>query len=125
MSCNCSGGTCSSNENAKTVTYEVQQEDVYIAEELERAYYEYNGLLQLLTQFTSTSPYKPDDERYNAILNEYLNRFITYNLLFEQILKMAVEDLNINRIHIINTSFSFIEKTLYVELKEDDKLCQE
>lgn len=119
MSCNCKNGSCSTDIDSKTLTYEVMEDDYELSDELERCYYEYNGLLQLVTQFTSTSPFKPDEERYNAVLNEYIERFIRYNLLFDEIVQMAVEDLNIDRLNVLDVSFSFIERTMYFKLKEE------
>lgn len=119
MACNCKNGTCSTEQKTKMITYEIKEENFHIAEQLERYYYEFSGLSQLLTQFTSTSPFKPDETRYNAILNEYMERFIQYNLLLDEIVQMAVEDLNISRLNIVNSTFSFLEKTLLLEIREE------
>lgn len=112
----CKDGSCTNTLTSKTVTYEVEEE---ISREMERCYYEFNGLLQLLTQFTSTSPFKPDETRYNAILNEYMNRFIRYNLLFEEMTARAATDLEIDKRDIVDRSFNFYEKILYLNLKEE------
>lgn len=52
---------------------------------LERTWYEYEGLKTLLLQFTSDSPFKPDTERFDAILTKYLEAFMEYNMTFNLI----------------------------------------
>lgn len=47
---------------------------------LERAWTEYNALLALATQFTSDSPFKPDMERFDKVLNEFVKAFINYQI---------------------------------------------
>lgn len=115
MSCS-NGSCCSTDITKKTITFEVGDA---IANEIERCYYEFNGLLQVLTQFTSTSPYKPDETRYSALLSEYMTRYIQYNLLFEEITQEALRSLNISSTEVLDRTINFYEKTLYLNLKEE------
>lgn len=62
--------------------------DSEILNMLEKIYFEYQGLLTLLTQFSSTSPFKPDDKRFDSLLENYLLTFVEYNILFNKILYM-------------------------------------
>lgn len=56
--------------------------------EIERAYYEYEGLKTLVLQFTSDSPFKPDQERLNTLTKQYLESYIEYNIIFNQIVSL-------------------------------------
>lgn len=52
---------------------------------IESAYYEYNGLLILLSQFGSTTPFKPDMERYEYLVKTYLEAYMTYSMTYNAI----------------------------------------
>lgn len=78
MSCNCN--TCNTDENSI-----IAKVDPELLVQVEKEYFEFNGYLQLLTQFTSTSPFKPDRERYDEILTEYLESYIKYNLILNEL----------------------------------------
>ena len=65
---------------------------------IQKNWFEYNGLKEIVVQFTSTSPWKPDKERYEKIINEYLESYIKYNLLFQEAIKMSdIEDIYYNK----------------------------
>lgn len=63
--------------------------------EIERTFYEYEGLKTLVLQFTSDSPFKPDQERLNILTKQYLESYIEYNLIFNEVarLHLTPEDL--------------------------------
>ena len=56
------------------------QKIVYVPNEqmldLERSFYEYEGLKTLVTQFASDTPFKPDMERFNLLIEEYLKSYM-------------------------------------------------
>lgn len=54
---------------------------------LERSFYEYEGLKSLVTQFASDSPFKPDKERFNSLVEEYIRAYMEYNLIFNDIVR--------------------------------------
>lgn len=68
-----------------------RQKVVYIPNsdmlDLERSFYEYEGLKSLVTQFTSDSPFKPDDARFNGLVEEYIRAYMEYNLIFNSIVR--------------------------------------
>lgn len=55
--------------------------------EIERTYYEYEGLKTLISQFTSDSPFKPDQDRLDILTKQFLESYIEYNLIFNQIVR--------------------------------------
>ena len=55
--------------------------------DLERSFYEYEGLKSLVTQFASDSPFKPDNERFNTLVEEYIRSYMEYNLIFNDIVR--------------------------------------
>jgi hypothetical protein len=71
------------------------QKIVYIPNEqmldLERSFYEYEGLKTLVTQFASDTPFKPDMERFNILIEEYLKSYMEYNITFNQIVRTFLE----------------------------------
>jgi hypothetical protein len=71
------------------------QKIVYIPNEemldLERSFYEYEGLKTLVTQFASDTPFKPDMERFNLLIEEYLRSYMEYNITFNQIVRTFLE----------------------------------
>ena len=68
-----------------------RQKIVYIPNsdmlDLERSFYEYEGLKSLVTQFASDSPFKPDDARFNSLVEEYIRAYMEYNLIFNSIVR--------------------------------------
>lgn len=54
---------------------------------LERSFYEYEGLKSLVTQFASDSPFKPDNERFNSLVEEYIRAYMEYNLIFNDVVR--------------------------------------
>lgn len=52
---------------------------------IERLWYEVEGLKNLLTQFTSDSPFKPDENRYDKLLNYYIEKFCEYSICWNYI----------------------------------------
>lgn len=68
-----------------------KQKIVYIPNnemlDLERSFYEYEGLKSLVTQFASDSPFKPDDARFNSLVEEYIRSYMEYNLIFNDIVR--------------------------------------
>ena len=54
--------------------------------EIERTWYEYNAMLTLVSQFGSDSGFKPDKERYELLLNKYIDTFMEYNIIFNSII---------------------------------------
>ena len=52
--------------------------------EIERTFYEYEGLKTLVLQFTSDSPFTPDQQRLDLLIKKYLESYIEYNLIFNQ-----------------------------------------
>jgi hypothetical protein len=71
------------------------QKIVYVPNEqmldLERSFYEYEGLKTLVTQFASDTPFKPDIERFNLLIEEYLKSYMEYNITFNQIVRIFLE----------------------------------
>lgn len=69
---------------------------VYIPNELmlrlERLFFEYDGLRILVTQFGSESEYKPDESRFKILLDKYLESYLAYNYLLNDIAKKYVSE---------------------------------
>lgn len=53
--------------------------------ELERVYFEYNGLLTLVSQYGSDTPFKPDFDRFEFLLDKYMEAYTIYNITFTEI----------------------------------------
>lgn len=72
-----------------------KQKIVYIPNDdmlnLERSFYEYEGLKSLVTQFASDSPFKPDKERFNSLVEEYIKSYMEYNLIFNDVVRTFLE----------------------------------
>lgn len=72
------------------------QEIVYVENgymiELERLNYEYQGYRSLVTQFTSETPFKPDQERYDQLLEKYIISYMEYNVIFNHIIHKFVPE---------------------------------
>lgn len=72
------------------------QEIVYVENtymiDLERANYEYQGYRSLLTQFMSDTPFKPDEEKFNQILEEYIKSYMEYNIIFNHLIYLFVPE---------------------------------
>lgn len=83
--------------------YSVGSEDML---ELERLFYEYEGLRILVTQFTSDSEFKPDHDRFIEVLRYYLEAYMEYNMLYMNLLHKYVGD-----------------NSTYVLYKADFELC--
>ena len=116
MSCSCNNLECSVDNTTELI--KVQVNDKNALDLLEREFYEFNGLLNLLKQFTSDSPYKPDNERYEKVLVEYLEKFTTYNLVYQHIIDEALNDLtHIERIDVVNTQLQFVSGIITLEVK--------
>lgn len=79
--------------------------------DLERTWYEYQGLLTLISQFTSDSPFKPDPEKYNEVLEKYLISYIQYQLTWDHIVNNYVPEKYIHR----NLTGSFELSGFFVE----------
>ena len=61
---------------------------------IQKNWFELNGLKELAVQFTSDSPWKPDKERYDQLINEYLEAYVKYNLLFQEAIRVSnIEDI--------------------------------
>ena len=70
---------------------------------LERAWYEYNGLLTLIAQYGSESIFKPDIDRFNVILNKYLESYVEYNKILSKLISKYVDAKDFS--HNVNVSF--------------------
>ena len=72
-----------------------KQKIVYIPTEymldLERVFYEYEGFRTLVTQFASDSPFKPDKERFDSLINDYMVSYIEYNIIFNEVVRLFLE----------------------------------
>jgi hypothetical protein len=56
-------------------------------DELERAWYELNGLQVLARQFCSTSSFKPDKERHQEVIRQFVQANAYYQMLWQDILQ--------------------------------------
>lgn len=111
MSCNAC--TC---ENNKILKLEVDTKNIEL---IEKEHFEYNSYLELLTQFTSTSPYKPDMERYNELLEAYILSYTTYNVLILELADILLKANNIildEKEIIKEIKVDFINELLLIEL---------
>lgn len=70
-------------EETKTITYLMDIDDTMV---VQKVLYERDGLLALVTQFSSDSPFKPDTERFTEILEEYIKITVKYNLTFQTLM---------------------------------------
>lgn len=64
-------------------------------DELERAWYELNGLRILAAQFGSTSPFKPDKERYEYVVQKMVEANAYYQMVWQDILRTYLPDENL------------------------------
>jgi hypothetical protein len=58
--------------------------------ELERSWYENEGLRTLLAQFASDSPFKPDNEKFEILINKYIKSYMEYNIIFSTLASVYV-----------------------------------
>lgn len=116
----CSNNSCcglqQSTEGTKIIKYDVSNYGLLL-DKLQRSLYEYSSLLNILTQFTSDSPFKPDMERYTVLLNEYIDIFITYNLYFQHFITIALTELNIDSINVVNSAINIEQQLVELEVK--------
>ena len=57
---------------------------------VERYLYEYTGLQALVNQFCSDTEFKPDMERLNKVIEEYLIAYASYNVIWSDLLRRYV-----------------------------------
>ena len=65
--------------------------------ELERVWYEYQGLLTLLAQYGSDTPFKPDKERYEFLLDKYMLSYYEYNLTYNVLVSRYIPTSDIGK----------------------------
>lgn len=102
MSCQ----TCN-NEVTKNNTVEFDL-DMDLIQTVEREYFIWNGLVQIIAQFTSDTKWKPDSERYESLLNEYMESFIKYSLLFDGIKQSIIKENNLTASNYTNAGIDFV-----------------
>lgn len=71
----------------KTITYTMDIEDTMV---VQKVLYERDGMLALVTQFSSDSPFKPDKERFEEILEQYIRISVQYNLTFQRLMSIYI-----------------------------------
>ena len=59
--------------------------------DLERVFYEYEGFRTLVTQFASDSPFKPDKERFDQLVVDYITSYMEYNIIFNETVRLFLE----------------------------------
>lgn len=101
-------------DGVQKIVYPLQYEDSLV---VQRVLYEKDGLLALCTQFTSTSPFKPDQERYDQILDKYIKSFAEYNLVFQVLMEKYVskEDAELISGKMYELKVDFLTNSLIVE----------
>lgn len=101
-------------DGVQKIVYPLANEDSLV---VQRVLYEKDGLLALCTQFTSTSPFKPDQERYDQILDKYIKSFAEYNLVFQVLMEkyMPEEDTHIISGKQYEIKVDFLTNSLIVE----------
>lgn len=82
---------CSCNINQSDIRIVPVKVDEKLLDMLEKYYYEYNGLLNAVAQFGSDTPFKPDIERYKLLINEYLEVFVSYNIVYNLVYSTAIK----------------------------------
>lgn len=102
MSCQ----TCNSNVTEdNTIEFDL---DMNLIQSVEREYFIWNGLVQIIAQFTSDTKWKPDTERYESLLNEYMTSFIKYSVLFDGIKQSIIKENNLIASEYINAGIDFV-----------------
>lgn len=86
--------------------------------EIERYLFISNGYLQLLKQFTTDTEFNIDNERYDSLLNEYMESFIKYSILFDKIKNKYITENNIDILKYNNSLINF-EKSVIIFYKEN------
>jgi hypothetical protein len=81
--------------NKTDIVAEIQVDDGMLRL-IEKYWYELGGLTELITQFTSDSEFKPDIDRYNIVLSEYMESYIMYNVLYDQMLHEYAPEYKVN-----------------------------
>lgn len=82
-----------------------EEESLY----LERLWYEFQGYLTLITQFTSDGPYVPGLLRFEKVLDSYLEAFAAYNMAWQALAGKHIPEYMHDDNHKMYVDFSFIE----------------
>lgn len=81
--------SCSAPKDADIIIDITEEETLF----LQRLIFEKDGLKLLVTQFTSESPYKPDEETYDKVLKQYIESFVKYNIGFQAVVETYIDQI--------------------------------
>ena len=85
---------------------------------IQKYYFEMSSLIELLTQFTSNTTFKPDKERYLLLIDDYKKIYISYNLLLSELHKKVCNDNNLNIKNYNVYSVDFINNKILLEKQQ-------
>lgn len=64
---------------------------------IEKENYEANGYMNLVNQFTSVTKFDVNEERYNQLIDSYLEHFISYNIYLSLIIDNYMQENQLDR----------------------------
>ena len=102
QNCNCE------TSNKENLIFEITENESLT---IQKHFYTWNGLLNLLRQFSSDSLFKPDEKRFNELKDEYLTEYYKYNYAMEVIKNKVLKENNIVD-NGYNISIDFVENQI-------------
>lgn len=81
--------SCCSIDNKPIKIVEILEDESLFIEKL---WYETEGLKTLIAQFTSDSPFKPDEQRYSLLIKEYIEKYCEYNIIWNILISKYAEE---------------------------------
>lgn len=83
MACNCENGGCGCKIPKETIRIPILSEEVDL---IHRLLFEKDGYENIVVQFCSDSPYRPNDDNFEKTIDMYLKACVNYNLGYNNIL---------------------------------------
>lgn len=116
MTCNCNNDSCKIENDGETLVFDIDSD---ICLKLNRLLFEFNGLFELACAFSSDTQFKPDKERYDEIINQYLNSYAEYNMLINACAhdRLVANGYEPKKCKINNLQINFFTETIIIDLK--------
>ena len=83
---------------------------------LEKHFYEMNGLLIVVSQYGSDSKWKPDVERFNLVLDKYLNKYAEVEIIKNHLIQKYGIDNSVYKV-----DFNFTDQEMILTLDDSQR----